>query len=94
MINTGMFEGVSQLFIPTLDAKFVANQIINSILREDPMLVLPSYLYFLPLSRLLPINLVDFVANFVGATNSMKSFQGRGNSQQLLNQMNQVKKLM
>lgn len=76
--RTGMFEGVDEIFVPSMTSESVAEQILESIQREDQLLVMPWILYLLPLARLLPISLMDWVAWFVGATDSMKHFKGRG----------------
>eukprot|EP00824_Muranothrix_gubernata_P002439 TRINITY_DN12938_c0_g1_i1.p2 TRINITY_DN12938_c0_g1~~TRINITY_DN12938_c0_g1_i1.p2 ORF type:complete len:291 (+),score=64.88 TRINITY_DN12938_c0_g1_i1:2-874(+) len=81
-INTGMFEGVRTRFpllLPILEPDYVADQIINAVLKEKAVLTLP-YLPTLTgiLRSLLPVCIFDWIGNFLGTTSSMDSFKGRG----------------
>jgi len=76
--RTGMFEGVDEIFVPSMNSENVAIEIVDAIQREEQLLIMPWFLYLLPLARLLPISLMDWVAWFVGATDSAKHLKGRG----------------
>lgn len=78
--STGMFEGISDLFIPTHKPTYVAHRILESIQLEQEILILPSILYILPVTRILPGYINDWIATFTGANSAMDKFRGRGGS--------------
>jgi len=80
-INTGMFDGVQSRFsflLPILDQNYAANRIVNAILQEEPVTVLPWMCNSILLLRaLLPVSLFDFCCDLMGANHSMDHFQGK-----------------
>ncbi len=88
IIDTGLFQGIKQLLIPNLRPNEVAAKVIEGIQYKQELAILPPILNVLPLTRLIPIPILDFVAKVtgimltiltsLGATQSMKEFKGRG----------------
>ncbi len=79
-IDTGMFEGVKTkypLLLPILKEGYVADRIIGAIERDRARLWMPPIVYTIPLLRVLPVRLMDWVAEFLGVTESMDEFKGR-----------------
>ena len=78
LIDTGMFAGVKGLLMPPLKAEETADMIFEAIRYEQELLVIPKILYLLPLTRLMPVKIVDMIGVFSGITTAMEKFQGRG----------------
>ena len=79
-INTGMFEGVKTRFpwlLPILDERYAADRMVRAIRRRQPRLVMPLLVYTVPLLRLMPVAVFDWLANFLGVHISMQDFRGR-----------------
>jgi all-trans-retinol dehydrogenase (NAD+) len=79
-IDTGMFEGVKTkypLLLPILREGYVANRIIGAIQRNRARIWMPPIVYTVPLLRALPVPLMDWIAKFLGVTESMDEFKGR-----------------
>ena len=79
-INTGMFDGVKTRFpwlLPILDEKYAVARMIDAIERQRPRLIMPRLVYTIPLLRLLPVALFDWVTDFLGVSVSMDEFKGR-----------------
>ncbi len=79
-ITTGMFEGVKTRFpwlLPILDERYAADRMVTAIGQCRPRLIMPWLVYAVPLLRLLPVPLFDWIANFLGVNVSMHDFQGR-----------------
>jgi all-trans-retinol dehydrogenase (NAD+) len=82
-VNTGMFAGVKSRFpllLPILEEADVSRRIVAAIEHERPRLVMPWLVFLLPLMRVLPVPLMDALANFLGVNVSMDEFVGRGHS--------------
>ena len=84
---TGMFDGIgfpwwSRLFLPILDAEYVAAQVVDAIVANRPVVIMPWLLRWLPfvLRALLPVLWLDRCANMLGATTAMDSFVGHSNA--------------
>lgn len=80
-ISTGMFKGVKTRFpwlLPIMEPEEAANKIINAIEKDKQRLIMPPFALVTYPGRLLPLNLFDRIADFVGINNSMDDFQGRG----------------
>jgi short-subunit dehydrogenase len=80
-INTGMFRGVRSRFpwlLPILEEDDVAARVVRAITRGTRRVVLPWPVQMLPLLRVLPVGLFDWIANFLGVNASMDEFVGRG----------------
>jgi len=76
-INTGMFEGVKSL-IPLLDPKYVVEKIVDSILKDQMIIVLPRSMYFmLILKQILPSLSGANLVKVLGVDTSMNQFVGR-----------------
>jgi all-trans-retinol dehydrogenase (NAD+) len=79
-IDTGMFEGVKTkypLLLPILREGYAADRIIGAIQRNRARLWMPPLVYTVPLLRALPVPLMDWIAKFLGVTESMDEFKGR-----------------
>ncbi|HSP99056.1 MAG TPA: SDR family oxidoreductase [Candidatus Dormibacteraeota bacterium] len=80
-INTGMFRGVHSRFpwlLPILEEEDVAERVVRAIRRGQRRLVMPWPVHLIPLLRVLPVGLFDWLANFLGVNSSMDEFIGRG----------------
>jgi len=79
-INTGMFDGVKSkvgFLLPILDENKAAKKIFNAIKRNRQILVMPRFAYTVPILRMLPVSMLDFVVRLLGVDKSMDSFKGR-----------------
>jgi all-trans-retinol dehydrogenase (NAD+) len=79
-INTGMFDGVQSRFpwlLPILDEHYAVSRMVAAIERRRPRLIMPPLVFTIPLLRLLPVAVFDWVANFLGVNVSMADFKGR-----------------
>jgi len=81
-INTGMFEGCKTRFpllLPILEEDYAAQQIVNAIRENRPFLAMPAFLHYtLGLVRaVVPVEVFDWLVDFLGANHSMDSFVGR-----------------
>jgi short-subunit dehydrogenase len=81
LIQTGMFQGVSMTMkhvTPPLETEEVSDAMISSLekgISED--VKLPTYAYFIGLvARGFPIEVADWLREFLNANNEMKGFQG------------------
>lgn len=82
-IDTGMFRGVQSRFpllLPILKEQEVASRVVQAIATNRRRLVMPWLCHLVPLMRVLPVGLFDWVANFLGVNSSMKDFVGRAAS--------------
>lgn len=78
-INTGMFDGVKSKLIPLLETDYVTDKMLEAILTNQQVLMLPRLMYIVALmSRLFPIRVLSYMANELFETNqAMNSFSGR-----------------
>ena len=79
-IDTGMFHGVKSRFpwlLPILSEDYVAGRIVLAIQRDKRRLMLPALVYTVPLMRVLPVGVFDWLATFLGVNASMDEFKGR-----------------
>lgn len=78
-INTGMFEGATAQGIPFLEPDYVTDKILEAILTDQVVLMLPKLMYFIYFSRgFLPIGASKYMARHIFKTNnSMDDFVGR-----------------
>jgi len=79
-INTGMFDGVQSKFgfLPMLEPDYVVARIVDAILTDKEVLVLPLICYLSVLLRgLLPAKALDEISDFLGVSQSMDQFKGR-----------------
>jgi all-trans-retinol dehydrogenase (NAD+) len=82
-IDTGMFRGVKSRFpwlLPILDENDVAARIVGCIQRDKRRLLMPWAVHLLPLLRVLPVGVFDWISTFLGVNASMEAFQGRDRS--------------
>jgi len=80
-IDTGMFKGVKSRFpilLPILKEDYVAERIVGAIRADKRRLMIPPLVYTIPLMRLLPVGVFDWLATFLGVNASMDKFKGRG----------------
>lgn len=79
-IDTGMFDGAQTRFprlLPILKESFVADQVVQAIVKDRARVHLPALVNFLPAARLLPTAALDGVMSFLGVNVSMDHFHGR-----------------
>jgi all-trans-retinol dehydrogenase (NAD+) len=82
-IDTGMFRGVKSRFpwlLPILDEDDVAARIVRAIQRNQRRLLMPWAVHLLPLLRVLPVGVFDWITTFLGVNASMDAFEGRKSS--------------
>lgn len=80
-IDTGMFHGVKSRFswlLPILKEDKVAERVVSAIQRNKRRLMMPPVVYTIPLMRLFPVGVFDWLAAFLGVSASMDEFKGRG----------------
>lgn len=79
-IDTGMFRGVKSRFpwlLPILQETAVAERIVSAIQHDRRRLFMPRLVYTIPLLRVLPVGVFDWLATFLGVNASMDEFTGR-----------------
>ena len=79
-INTGMFDGVKTRFswlLPILKPEDVARRTVQGVERDRARVVMPRFVSLVPLMRLLPVPVMDRLADFLGVNTSMDDFIGR-----------------
>jgi len=79
-IDTGMFHGVKSRFswlLPILKEDKVAERVVSAIQRNKRRLMMPPVVYTVPLMRLFPVGVFDWLAAFLGVSASMDEFKGR-----------------
>ena len=79
-IDTGMFAGVRTRFpllLPILKPEYAARRIVGAIARGKKRLIMPRFVYSVFLLRLLPVAVMDVIADFFGMTRAMDHFTGR-----------------
>jgi all-trans-retinol dehydrogenase (NAD+) len=80
-VDTGMFAGVRTRFprlLPILDPGDVADRVVEAIEHDRRRLVLPRLVGLLPVLRVLPVGVFDWIARFLGVNASMDEFRGHG----------------
>lgn len=80
-IKGEMFAGVKTRFsflLPILDAESLSERIVKAIARKKRRLIIPPLVYATWPLRLLPVDMFDKVATFLGINDAMEEFQGRG----------------
>jgi len=85
-INTGMFDGVQskyEFLLPILQESYVSKRIVNAVLQNERVVVLPALVNAIFLSRaIFPVWLFDILCNFLGINQTMDHFVGRTNPSQ------------
>ncbi|GFS70415.1 hypothetical protein NPIL_688751 [Nephila pilipes] len=77
-INTGMFNGASTKLFNTLEPEFVANEVVNAVLCNKALVLIPKCFHFLYLLKtLMPIRSLLALHDATGGTDSMSKFTGR-----------------
>jgi all-trans-retinol dehydrogenase (NAD+) len=79
-INTGMFRGVKTRFpilLPILDPDKAVRRIVRAVLKNRRRLIMPPFVCTLYLLRLVPVPVLDVMADFFGISHSMDDFKGR-----------------
>jgi all-trans-retinol dehydrogenase (NAD+) len=79
-IDTGMFQGVTTRFpflLPILKSSRAARRIVGGILKNRKRIIMPPLIYTVYFLRLLPVGVMDAVADFLGINHSMDKFTGR-----------------
>ncbi|KAJ8272511.1 hypothetical protein GJAV_G00090010 [Gymnothorax javanicus] len=85
-VNTGMFDGCKTKWptvLPTLDPGYVARKIVEAILTDQAVLLLPRSLnLLLALKGILPVKSTHLFCNYLGALQFMDAFKGRAKKDQ------------
>ncbi len=79
-VDTGMMEGVKSRFprlLPILKQEEVADRVVRAVLRDEQEIRMPFMVNLVPVSRVLPVDLFDWLAEFFGIHESMEGFVGR-----------------
>ena len=79
-IDTGMFRGVKTRFsflLPILQPEYVAQRTVEAVARNRQRLIMPRFVLLVPSMRLLPVPIMDALADFLGVNSSMDDFVGR-----------------
>uniref|UniRef100_H2ZH90 Epidermal retinol dehydrogenase 2 n=1 Tax=Ciona savignyi TaxID=51511 RepID=H2ZH90_CIOSA len=77
-IDTGMFKGVHTPVIPILKADYAVEQMVDAILRNKRMLLLPFFSYIIyALKGIIPSKAMYVVGEAFGINTSMETFIGR-----------------
>jgi all-trans-retinol dehydrogenase (NAD+) len=79
-IDTGMFQGVktkAPLLLPILKSADTARKIVKAVLKNKKRLILPPFVHTVFLLRLLPVGVMDAIANLMGINHAMDEFTGR-----------------
>jgi all-trans-retinol dehydrogenase (NAD+) len=83
-IDTGMFAGVKTRFpsiLPILKPDEVVDKILDAILTNQQMLILPRFAAIMfCLKNLMPIKAVGVINDFIGMSHSQDEFRGRAKS--------------
>lgn len=84
-INTGMFNGVKTRFpgvLPILDPEDTVTKIMDAILCNQTMIILPRFLYVAyALKGILPVKAAQVMNNYMGVSESMDTFVGRAQAE-------------
>ena len=83
-VDTGMFEGVRTripFLLPILRQRDVVHKIANAIERDRRLLVLPPAVHLLPVLRIFPPRVFDWVMDVLGVNTSMEHFKGHGHGE-------------
>lgn len=84
-ISTGMFEGAKTRvpwLLPILDPTDVVIRIVNAVLCNQQIIILPRSLYFfMALKGIVPAKVMSTLCKYFGASNSMDDFKGREQKQ-------------
>ena len=79
-IDTGMFAGAKTripLLLPILHEDDVATRVIKAVRRNKEQLLMPPMVHLVSPLRLLPVPVLDLIANMLGVHDSMDDFVGR-----------------
>ena len=79
-VDTGMMEGVKSRFprlLPILKQEEVTDRVVRAVLRDEQEIRMPFMVNLVPVSRVLPVGLFDWLAEFFGIHESMEGFVGR-----------------
>jgi all-trans-retinol dehydrogenase (NAD+) len=79
-VNTGLFEGVRSKrprLLPLLDQDEVAERIVRAVQRDEIVVSMPLMVRIAPLLRLLPVRVVDRIADLLGVNEAMTTYVGR-----------------
>ncbi|KAK4298506.1 hypothetical protein Pmani_029148 [Petrolisthes manimaculis] len=81
LIDTGMFQGFGTstgVFVDMLDPDWVAGEVVDAILMNQPIIILPAYLQAaIILAMFLPSKSHYYLGQLMGADNMMDNFVGR-----------------
>jgi all-trans-retinol dehydrogenase (NAD+) len=79
-VNTGMFNGVRtriSWLLPILDPECAAETIVRGIEKDRPRVIMPRLVRCLPILRMLPCGVFDYLMDLAGVNDSMTFFTGR-----------------
>ncbi|XP_045181114.1 protein dhs-3-like [Mercenaria mercenaria] len=80
-INTGMFEGAKTRFpllLPIVEPEYAANKVVDAVLCNQAMLLIPRILYFFfAIKGFLPTSCLHVISKHLCINNCMDDFKGR-----------------
>ena len=85
-VDTGMFHGVRTRFsflLPILQPETVVTKIVRAIERDKSRVTLPPFVRLVPALRLLPVPVMDAVAEALGINVSMDEFVGESPTERI-----------
>ncbi|XP_042230891.1 short-chain dehydrogenase/reductase family 16C member 6-like [Homarus americanus] len=77
-IGTGMFKGVQSKIFPVLKPEYVAEEVVDAILMNTPVLLIPGHMRIVHLIRAgFPEKASHYLGEIMGVTSMMDKFEGR-----------------
>ncbi|XP_077989809.1 epidermal retinol dehydrogenase 2-like [Glandiceps talaboti] len=77
-IDTGMFSGVYIDILPPLEPQYVADKVLDAVLRNDRVIMMPRLMYVIPLLKsFLPVDCTAALYEGLGFSTAMNTFIGR-----------------
>lgn len=84
-INTGMFDGVQtkyDMLMSILEPEFVVNRIMDAILSNQEIIMIPRMVYLLNYMKgVIPVHVYYYLSHVFGISTSMDTFKGRAAKQ-------------
>ena len=78
LINTGLFDGCRNAFVTELDAEQVAKKIVQAVLMNQKVLIMPKVLYITTyLKGLIPVECQIMLYKAIEGHKFMDTFKGR-----------------
>ena len=75
-----LFAVAVPVLLPILDDEYVARKTVQAVRRNRRRLMMPRFVYLVPLMRVFPACVLDTIAGWLGINVAMASFEGRRDS--------------